>query len=327
MALPGLAEAQAAHGTAAYNVGELKLAANAYGRAVALEPENLAYLSNYALFLGYDDRLEEGLAVLLKLVERPDGQDARTFINLGWIYRHFRPARVSDAVAAYEKALKIEPKNAKAALGVALSYRAGAQWTRAVTAYERVVQVNPRLEGEALLGTAWCHFRAGDDYKARFYAGLAAKAGVDVGPLRNALLGPPKVGAAIAQDGGRAQRARPPARREERPASRRSPRNACWAWGAPPSPRWPKRSATRERPSPCARPSSEASGRSGPAARDALPTLDRAIKAGPPASSSQKAREAKLVAEMQTAATKIRGEVTTRRSPSEDSGGDSFQNG
>src|SRR6266571_3075420 len=195
-ALPGLADAQAAHGTAAYNVGELKLAADAYGRAVAIDPENLAYLSNYGLFLGYDDRLEEGLAVLLKVTARPDGQDAGAFINLGWLYRHFRPPRVAEAVAAYEKALKLDPKNVKAALGVALSYRAGGQWARAVTAYERVSQVYPKLYGEAMLGSAWCYFRSGDDYRARFFAGLAAKAGVGVGPLRNALLGPPKAGAA-----------------------------------------------------------------------------------------------------------------------------------
>ena len=61
-ALPGLAEAQAALGTAAYNVGELTQAADAYGRAVALEPDNLGYQSNYGLFLGYDDRLDQGLA-------------------------------------------------------------------------------------------------------------------------------------------------------------------------------------------------------------------------------------------------------------------------
>ena len=326
MALPGLAEAQAAHGTAAYNVGELKLAANAYGRAVALEPENLAYLSNYALFLGYDDRLEEGLAVLLKLVERPDGQDARTFINLGWIYRHFRPARVSDAVAAYEKALKIEPKNAKAALGVALSYRAGAQWTRAVTAYERVVQVNPRLEGEALLGTAWCYFRAGDDYKARFYAGLAAKAGVDVGPLRNALLGPPKVGAAILKTADELNELA--LQLDEKNAGEQAlAAQRLLGLGRPAVPYLA--SALRDKDTAIAVRETIVAGlgQMGPAAREALAELDRSIKAGPPASSSQKAREAKLVAEMQTAATKIRREVTTRRSPSEDSGGDSFQNG
>ena len=76
-ALPGLAEAQAALGTAAYNVGELKLAAEAYGRAAALEPDNVAYLSNHGLFLGYDGRLDEGLAVLLKVAARPDAQGGR----------------------------------------------------------------------------------------------------------------------------------------------------------------------------------------------------------------------------------------------------------
>src|SRR5262249_15520423 len=146
-------------------VGELKLAADAYGRAVALELENVAYLANYGLFLGYDGRLDEGLQVLQKVVARPDGQsDAGAFINLGWLYRHFRPPRVSDSVAAYEKALKLEPKNAKAALGVALAYRAGGEWAKAVTAYERVSQVSPKLDGEAMLGTAWCYFRSGDDY-------------------------------------------------------------------------------------------------------------------------------------------------------------------
>jgi tetratricopeptide (TPR) repeat protein len=188
-ALPGVAEAQAAHGSAAYNVGELKLAADAYGRAVALEPENIAYLANYGLFLGYDGRLEEGLAILQKVMARPDGPtDAAAFINLGWLYRHCRPPRVAESVGAYEKALTLEPKNAKAAIGVALAYRAGGQWNRAVTAYERVSQVNPRLDGEAMLGTAWCYAAAVTTTRP-FFAGLAAKAGVD-GPAARPILGP-----------------------------------------------------------------------------------------------------------------------------------------
>jgi len=133
-ALPGLAEAQAALGTTAYNVGELKLAADAYGRAVALEPDNVAYLSNHGLFLGYDGRLDEGLAVLLKVAARPDAQgDAGTFINLGWLYRNLRPPKVAESVAAYEKARKLDPKSAKAALGVPLAYRAAGQWARPVS--------------------------------------------------------------------------------------------------------------------------------------------------------------------------------------------------
>ena len=82
-ALPGLAEAQASLGTAAYNVGELKLAADAYGKAVEIEPDNFAYLSNYGLFLGYDGRLDEGLAVLQKLTNGRRRTPAPSSISAG----------------------------------------------------------------------------------------------------------------------------------------------------------------------------------------------------------------------------------------------------
>jgi tetratricopeptide (TPR) repeat protein len=306
-ALPGIAEAHAALGTAAYNVGELKLAADAYGRAVALEPENLAYLANYGLFLGYDGRLDEGLAVLQKVTAR-EGADAAAFINLGWLFRHFRPPRVADSVAAYEKALKLEPKNAKAALGVALAYRAGGQWNRAVTAYERVSQVNPRLDGEAMLGTAWCYFRSGDDYKARFFAGLAAKQGVDVGPLREALLGPPKAAAAASKSADELYELA--LQLEEKSAGEQAlaaQRLLALGKGAVPS----LAAALRDKDTAIAVREQIVDGlaKMGPAAREALPELDRLAKAGPRATSASalKERETKLVASMQDAASKIRG--------------------
>ena len=90
-------------------------------------------------------------------------------------------------MAAYEKALKLDPKSGQAALGIALSYRAGRQWERAVNAYVRVAQVDKRLEGEASVGTAWCYYRAGDLERTRFYTGVAARQGADVRGLRNAL--------------------------------------------------------------------------------------------------------------------------------------------
>ena len=162
-ALPGLAEAQALRGTAAYNAGELKLAADAYGRAVELDPDNLAYLSSYALHLSYDGRLEEGLAVLLQGDGAAGRPGARRLHGARRDLPRFKPPRVAEAVAAYEKALKLDPKNGQAALGMALSYRAGRQWARAISAYERVSQAHPRLEGEAVLGTAWCYYLSGDD--------------------------------------------------------------------------------------------------------------------------------------------------------------------
>ncbi len=60
VALPGLAEAHALRGTAAYHAGDLKVAAVAYGRAVELRPDDLATLSSHGLYLSYDGRLEDG---------------------------------------------------------------------------------------------------------------------------------------------------------------------------------------------------------------------------------------------------------------------------
>jgi tetratricopeptide (TPR) repeat protein len=306
-AVPGIAEAQASLGTAAYNVGELKLAADAYGRAVALEPDNVAYLENYGLFLGYDGRLDEGLAILQKVTAR-ESADAGAFINLGWLYRHFRPPRVAESVAAYEKALKLEPKNAKAAIGVALAYRAAGEWARAVTAYERVSQVSPKLDGEAMLGTAWCYFRSGDDYKAKFFAGLAVKKGVDVGPLREALLGPPKAAAAASKSADELYELA--LQLEEKNAGEQAlaaQRLLALGKGAVPS----LAAALRDKDTAIAVREQIVDGlaKMGPAARDALPELDRLAKAGPRATTAPalKDRETRLLASMQDAATKIRG--------------------
>jgi len=308
-ALPGLAEGQAALGTAAYNVGELKLAADAYGRAVALEPDNVAYLSNHGLFLGYDGRLDEGLAVLLKVAARPDAQgDAGTFINLGWLYRNLRPPKVAESVAAYEKARKLDPKSAKAALGVPLAYRAAGQWARAITAYEHVSQAYPKLDGEALVGTAWCYLRSGEDYKARFYASEALKARADIRSLRAALLAPAQPPSAASKSADEiselAQQLADSGAGEQAFAAQRL--LARGRAGVP-----ALVSALRDKDTALAVREQIVDGlaRMGPAAGEALPELDRQVKAGPraPAAPALKEREAKLVASMQVAASKIRG--------------------
>ncbi len=188
-ALPGLAEAHAAHGDAAEAVGERAVAADAYGRAVECEPHNLRYRARHGVFLTRDGRPDEALAELLEVTGQPEGREPETLIDLGAVYRSFRPPRVEKAVAAYREALKLDPGNGDAALGVAQSYRAGGQWERAIDAYEHVPDVAPRRKGEALLGVAWCHCLSHDLYKARFYAGLAARAGADMRKLRAALSG------------------------------------------------------------------------------------------------------------------------------------------
>jgi tetratricopeptide (TPR) repeat protein len=309
-ALPGLAEAEALRGTAAYNYGELKLAADAYGRAVELDPGNVAYRTSRALYLGYDGRRDEAVSVLLDLTARPEGQTPEALMTLGAIYRGFEPPRVAQAVAAYEQALKLDPRNGQAALGVALSYRAGWQWARAITAYERVSQGFKRLDGEALLGTAWCYYLSGDSDRARFYTGLAVRAGADVDAIREALSRPGGATSATIEldelDGAlRSKNAGVQARAVKELVELGRPAVPTLA-----------AALSRKGTSIAARELIvDGLGRLGPAAREALPQLERLGKSAPAAPGAQatseeralRDREARLVASAQAASEKIRG--------------------
>jgi tetratricopeptide (TPR) repeat protein len=307
-AWPGSAEAQAAYGTAAHEEGSLTAAADALTRAVALEPGNLDYRSRQARYLADDGRLEEAAAALVALGGEAEGKKPPLLLQLGDAYRAFRPPRVKEAVAAYEQALALDPKNGEAALGIARAYRAGKQWQRAADAYERVPAVNKRLEGEAMSGVAWSYLRAGDDYKARFYTGLAVKAGADVTALRAALTsgagGPDELGE-LAEDLASRSAA------EQVKAVR-----ALLGLGRPAVPAL-ARALGRDGTRLAAREAIVAGlAKLGPAAREALPQLERQVKAGPraaPASSAAAAeireREEKLVAAAEAAAAAIRAKA------------------
>jgi tetratricopeptide (TPR) repeat protein len=308
--LPGLAEAQALLGDAAFNSGELRVAAEAYGRAVERDPGNLAYRSSHAQYLSDDGRRDEALSVLVELTGRPEGQTPEAFMTLGGIYRSFKPPRVPEAVAAYEKALKLDPKNGQAALGVARSYRAGRQWARAITAYERVSTAFPRLDREGLLGTAWCYILSGDDTRARFYTGLAARAGADVGPLRQALSRP----AGAATDGGDLAELTEGLRSKSAGVQARAVKGLL-DLGRPAVPSLAA-ALSRGGTSLAARELIvDGLGRLGPSAREVLPQLDRLAGAAPPGpgpqdSNEEKAlreREARLAASARAASERIRG--------------------
>jgi len=308
--LPGLAEAHALRGDAAYNSGELKLAAEAYGRAVERDPGNLAYRSSHALRLSDDGRRGEALSVLLEITARPEGRTTEAFMALGGIYRGSSPPRVSEAVEAYEQALKVDPKNGQAALNVARTYRAARQWARAITAYERVSDRFPRLEREALLGTAWCYYFSGDDTRARFYTGLAARAGADVGAIRQAFSRPPagatdEADRAELLEGLRSQHAGAQARAVK----------ALLELGRPAVPTLAAALQRTGTSLPARELIVDGLASLGPAAREALPHLDRLAAVAPPPpkpgeSDEAKAlreREARLTTSAQAASERIRG--------------------
>ena len=277
VALPGLAEAHALRGTAAYNAGELTLAADSYGRALELDPGNLAYLSSHALYLSYDGRQEEGLAAMLQATARPEAQTADAFMQLGGIYRSFKPVRVAEAVAAYEKALKLDPKNGQAALGVARELpRRPAVGPRARAPTSASSRRSRASADEALLGEAWCYYLSGDDTRAKFYTGLAVRAGADVDEIRQAFSRPPGATSAAIElaelaDQLRSKNAGVQARAAKDLLELGRPAVPSLAAALQ---RKGTSLAARER-------IVDGLGRLGPAAREALPQLDRLAKAAP----------------------------------------------
>ena len=231
-------------------------------------------------------------------------------MKLGAIYRSFKPPRVTEAVAAYEKARTLDPKNGQALLGVARSYRAGKQWARAISAYERVEQAYPRLKGEALLGTAWCHLLSGEDSKARFYTGLAVNAGRGRG---RDPAGPVSPGG-DPRSPGASWPSSPISFDRRMPACRPARRGRSWTSAPRPSPPSPTPSRARARASRCASGSWPGWGAWGPPrarrcrSSTASPRPRRPRRAQD--SREEKARldrEARLVASAQAAGEKIRG--------------------
>lgn len=172
------AEVQSSLGNAWYLAKQNEKALAAYKRATELDPTNVTYASNYALLLGYSGRTEQAVQVLKKLTSAPGYADPAGFINLGWQYRSMRPPRVPDAVAAYEKALRLDPKNGQAAYGIALTYYAAKEWDGAIRAFQRAATVDKRLTGDATNAVGWCRYFMRDMAGAQAKAEEAQRAGV-----------------------------------------------------------------------------------------------------------------------------------------------------
>jgi tetratricopeptide (TPR) repeat protein len=157
---PGLAEAQALLGTTYQYNRRTAEALEAYRRATEAAPGNNEYRTSYGLLLGMNGRHAEGVAELEKVISDPAYEGAAAWVNLGWIHRNSRPRNPDASVAAYEKALQVDPENAQAALGLgwAYSYVQPRQWNQAIASFRKAIELDDALAGEAWSGLGWVHF-------------------------------------------------------------------------------------------------------------------------------------------------------------------------
>ncbi len=181
--LPGNANAHAYLGRAYLFTGQRDDALASYRKAVELAPNNLANRSTYGLLLGMNKQYDAGIAELKKVTGSPGYKDSEGFTNLGWIYRNMEPSRPEDAVAAYRKALELDPKNAQAALGLGWSQSYLKHHDEAVGSFQKAVSLDPKTAGEAYNGIAWAYFFKRDMPQAKVSAEKAKAEGRNVTAL------------------------------------------------------------------------------------------------------------------------------------------------
>ncbi len=119
------------------------------------------------------------------MIATPGYKDSAAYVNLGWIYRNMNKA--TDSIAAYKKALEIDPKGeqaAQAALGLGWAYSYTKTWDDSIAAFNRSIQIDPKTAGEAYNGIAWCYFFKKDMAQAQAFVDKAQAAGRNAATLK-----------------------------------------------------------------------------------------------------------------------------------------------
>ena len=164
---PTHAEVHAALGSAYWRKGELDKAAAAYKRALELMPGDTDLrLANAELLLGLK-QAAAAAAEFKKVVEAPGYRDPIGWIKLGSAYRRMSPPKVDEAVAAYRKALELDPKNATAAMGIGQAYFAGKRYDEAIRAFGEAAKLAPDVAADAEVAIAWGYVAKRDPDNAR----------------------------------------------------------------------------------------------------------------------------------------------------------------
>jgi tetratricopeptide (TPR) repeat protein len=174
---PQNSEAHALLGTAYQYTRESDSALEAYQKAVQLAPQNTDYRSTYGLLLALNKKYDQGVSELKKVVATPGYKDAAAYVNLGWTYRNMEPSNAPESIAAYTKALQIDPKNEHAALGLGWAHSYQRNYDQSITAFQKAIELEPKTAGEAYNGIAWSYLFKKDVAKAKEMSEKAKAAG------------------------------------------------------------------------------------------------------------------------------------------------------
>lgn len=154
------------------NEGEKELAENSFKEALRISPRNSQALNNYGTFLFRERRYEEAAKVLRRAAADPTyAQRAQSYENLGLALA--RIDEMDDAVAALERSLELNFRQARATLELASIYYGRDDLEKASRYYENFKVLARQNRRSLCLGFKIAS-RQGDLNQASSY-GLALK--------------------------------------------------------------------------------------------------------------------------------------------------------
>lgn len=182
--LPSVAEGFALLGTAQQFSGNTALAKDAYEQAVKLDPKNGDYQTTYGLLQAMTGEQQAGADTLNKVLQTPAGQKSvAAWANLGYAYSRMKPPKIQESLAAYNKALAIDPKNAQVHLGLGWANYWGDHYDAATASFQKAMELEAKLKAEGLNGIGWSQYFKKDMAAAKATAAQARAEGRNVDRL------------------------------------------------------------------------------------------------------------------------------------------------
>jgi len=148
-------------------------AKDAYAKAVELNPTNNDIKSNYGLLLGMSGDPDKGAQILVTLINSPGYKSAAGFANYGWVLSRVKPPRAGEAIAAYRKAIELDPKNGGLHFGLAWAEIFAGQNQDAISEFEKAATIDKALFADARHGIVRANYRLAVD------ASIASKTPAD----------------------------------------------------------------------------------------------------------------------------------------------------
>ena len=131
---------------------------DAYAKAVQLNPANNDIKSNYGLLLGMSGDPDKGAIVLSALINSPGYKSAAGFANYGWVLSRVKPPRAGEAIAAYKKAIELEPTNAGLYFGMGWARYYAQEYPEAIAAFDKASAMDKAYVAETRGPVGWCQY-------------------------------------------------------------------------------------------------------------------------------------------------------------------------